>query len=254
VRRVLTMCGSGCIPIPPSDPAQLKQIRDFMNRAKVPLDHQGLREYLHDMRGRGPAELRAAADALSKCQTLAEAQRIFDAAITRWAIDRGGTATKKGDRWEFTRADKTVVREWEVDTFKKLADDKATNSYFQAHHGIQDAWAQGRGIPGYSRDACPAILLRDSYAGSPHRRITDRQIRMRDSASKRTYAEERKLMIDDLKTAEVPASTADTLVNKSDAYFGDLYQAWEADMRAKGVPAAKINATLAAAFGTWAPK
>jgi hypothetical protein len=250
-RRALTMCGSLCIPIPPPPPEQLKQIRDFMDKIKLAPDHQGLREYLHDMRARG--ELKQAAEALSKCETLQDAQRIFDTAIFRWAKERGGTASKLGDRWQYRRPDGLVVKEWEIGTFKNLADDMATNSYFQAHHGIQDAWAQGRGIPGYSRDSCPAILLRDSYAGSPHRRITDRQISMRDSAPSRTYVEERMLMIDDMKSANVPAAHADDLVNRSDAYFGDLYNAWKADLRAKNTPLATIDATLQAAFGNWTP-
>ena len=203
---------------------------------------------------RGRDEMKAATDALDKCQTLQDAQRIFDAAIVRWAKDRGGTASKVGDRWEFKRADGLVVKEWEIDTFRALADDKATNSYFQAHHGIQDAWANGRGIPGYRRDDCPAMLLRDSYAGSPHRRITDRQIAMRDSAPQRTYSEERTLMIDDLIRAEVPHKYADDLVNRSDKYFGDLYRAWEADMKARGVAPATIDSNLKAAFGDFQPK
>lgn len=249
VRRALTLCGSWCIPIPPPPPEQLAKIRDFMTRAGVPDTHQGLREYLHDMRGRGAEEFKQASEALSHCDNLADAQRLFDAAIVRWAKDRGGSAKKVAGRWEFTRADGTVIREWETDTFRNLADDRATRSYFQAHHGVQDAWAQGRGIPGYTRDACPAILLRDSFSGSPHRRITDRQISMRDSAPTRTYAEERALMIDDLKNAEVPKAQADRLINESDKYFGDLYNKWAADLKAKG----KADTALKAAFGKWKP-
>jgi len=248
VRRALTLCASICIPIPPPSPAEVAKIRDFLKRAGIPDTHQNLREYLHDMNGRG--ELKQAIESLAACETLADAQRLFDAAISRWAKDKGGSARKTGDRWEFTRADGSVVLEWEVDTFKALAADRATNSYFQAHHGVQHAWAEGRGIPGYTRDSCPAMLLRDSFAGSPHRRITDRQIAMKESASSRTYAEERKLMIDDLLDSEVSEPQADQLVNASDKYFGDLYKAWEADLKAKG----QSDAPLRAAFGTWSPK
>jgi uncharacterized protein DUF4157/HNH/endonuclease VII toxin of polymorphic toxin system component len=248
VRRALTLCGSLCIPIPPPPPEQLAKIRDFMKRAGVPDTHQDLREYLHDMRSRG--ELKQASEALSHCDKLSDAQRLFDAAIVRWAKDRGGSARKVGLRWEFTRADGSVILEWEVDTFKNLADTRATNSYFQAHHGIQHAWAEGRGIPGYTRDGCPAILLRDSFAGSPHRRITDRQIGMADSAPTRTYAEERALMISDLQSAEVSSAQADRLVNESDKYFGDLYRKWAADLKAEGKP----DTALKAAFGDWRPK
>ena len=247
VRRMLTMCGSLCVPIPPPPADQLAKIRDFMNRVDVPETRQDLREYLHDMRARG--ELGKASEALSHCENLADAQRLFDAAITRWAKERGGSARKVGGRWEYTRADGTVIREWETSTFRKLADNRATNSYLQAHHGIQDAWAQGRGIPGYTRDACPAILLRDSFAGSPHRRITDRQISMRDSAPTRTYEQERALMIQDLQSAEVGNAQADQLVNESDKYFGELYKKWAADLKASGQP----DTALKAAFGNWTP-
>jgi HNH/Endo VII superfamily toxin with a SHH signature len=206
-----------------------------------------LREYLHDMSARG--ELTQASEALSHCQDLPDAQRLFDAAITRWATEKGGSAKKVGGRWEFTRADGTVIREWEVDTFKNLADNRATGSYFQAHHGIQDLWAKDRKIPGYTRDACPAIELRDSYAGSPHQRITARQASRRGKANERTYAEERKLMIEDLQGAEVSKAQADRLVNESDKYFGDLYKKWAADLKAKGLP----DTDLKAAFGDWEP-
>jgi hypothetical protein len=92
--------------------------------------------------------------------------------------------------------------------------------------------------------------LRDSFAGSPHRRITDRQIGMADSAPTRTYAEERALMISDLQSAEVSSAQADRLVNESDKYFGDLYRKWAADLKAKGKP----DTALKAAFGDWRPK
>jgi hypothetical protein len=248
VRRALTLCRSLCIPIPPPSAAEVARIRDFMKRVGIPDTHQNLREYLHDMNSRG--ELTKATESLAACQTLADAVRLFDAAIVRWAKDKGGSARKLGDRWEFTRADGSVVLEWEVDMFKRLAGDRATNSYFQAHHGVQHAWAEGRRIPGYTRDGCPAMLLRDSFAGSPHRRITDRQIAMKDSAPTRTYAEERALMIDDLRGSEVSKAQADKLVNASDKYFGDLYKAWQADLKAKGLS----DAPLRAAFGTWTPK
>ena len=247
VRRSLTLCASLCIPIPPPTPAQQASIREFLKRAGIPDTHQNLREYLHDQNARG--EMAKAVDALEKCQTLADAQRLFDAAITRWATERGGSARKVGDRWEFTRADGSVVLEWSVDTYGKLAAQQATNSYFQAHHGVQHAWAEGRKIPGYTQDGCPAILLRDSYAGSPHRRITDRQNQMKADAPNRTYAEERKLMIDDLRGSEVSNTQADALVNQSDAYFGKLYKAWEAELKKNGQP----DTALRDAFGTWTP-
>jgi hypothetical protein len=251
VRRALTLCESPCIPNPPPGPAELAKIRSFMDRLGLPPDHPGLREYLHDMKARN--EMTAAATALDSAKTRADAQRIFDQAIARWGTDRVGTATKNADRWQVERAnDRVVVQEWEVDTYARLAADRATNSFFQAHHGIQDKWAVR--VPGYAQGDCPAILLRDSFAGSPHRRVTDRQGRHAGDRPTRTYADERALMIADTVVAEVRPMDAQRLVVESDAYFGKLYRAWEADMRQKGRSQAFIDQQLTSVFGTWVPK
>jgi hypothetical protein len=198
------------------------------------------------MRGRGGnAGLEEAAKALEGCHNLDDVQRIFDNAIAEWAKGRGGTATKVGGRWQFKRtADGLVVQEWDIGQYGIISGDRATNSFFQAHHGVQDAW--GRVIPGYAREDCPAILLRDSYAGSPHRRITDRQIAARASAPNRTYAQERVLMIQDLAGSEVPNAYADVLIKTTDAYFSKLYRAWEGSGRATPEDLRRV-------FGDWKP-
>jgi hypothetical protein len=246
LRRALTRCGSPCIPIPHPSPAVTSRLKGVMSRFGIADGHPGLREYLHDMRGRGGGKgLADAATALEGCQDLDDVQRIFDQAIAAWAKERGGTATKLNGRWALERKiDGVVVREWEVGLYGQLSADSATNSFFQAHHGVQDAWAQS--IPGYRQQDCPAILLRDSYAGSPHRRITDRQIADRASASTRTYELERELMTKDLKGmgSEVPPMYADILVQATDAYFTRLYRAQEGKLG---------PAELRRLFGDWKP-
>ena len=53
---------------------------------------------------------------------------------------------------------------------------KADN-YVQSHHPIQDRWAQ-QNVPGYDRDAAPAMLL-ESASGMPHAQISAAQRSLR---------------------------------------------------------------------------
>jgi hypothetical protein len=253
VRRAITLCASLCIPVPPPKPAVLAKIHDFMRRLNLPPDHPGLREFLYDQRNRSDPTLTNSADALAAVKNMAEAQKLFDTAIASWAVAKGLTATKVNGRWRATRPDGTVVREWTVDTHGNLTGNLSTDGFYESHHGIQDAWAQDRGIPGYGRDDCPAILLRDKYAGSPHQRITARQSGRRADRGKRSYVEERQLMLEDMKRAEVPDTVASDLLARSDAYFEGLYRAWEADLRSKNVPQGTIDATLNGVFGKAPP-
>ncbi|HEX8275599.1 MAG TPA: DUF4157 domain-containing protein [Longimicrobiaceae bacterium] len=248
VRRALTLCASPCIPTKPRpSAADVARIKSLIDSLGLPPDHPGLREYLHRKRN----DITAAVDAIETAKSLKELQKTFDQAIA--ANAPVGTAAKKAGKWKVTRPDGVVVTEHAVGTHGDLTAELGTGGFFESHHGIQDAWAIDRGIPGYARDDCPAILLRDSHASSPHRRITSRQSQRRSDRAKRTYSEERQNLRDDMAAADVPPKTAEALLASSDAYFGGLYTAWEQSLRASGVPEAKIAAKLAAVFGTWSP-
>jgi hypothetical protein len=95
-----------------------------------------------------------------------------------------------------------------------------TEDFFQAHHPIQDNWAETRlGKYGYKYNDEPAILLRDSYKDSPHRHITTRQGARKATISTRTYAQERLEVLEDLRRANVPAATQKRILDAADDYF-----------------------------------
>ncbi|HEV2736133.1 MAG TPA: hypothetical protein VGV85_14895, partial [Longimicrobiaceae bacterium] len=248
VRRALTLCASPCIPVKPRPTAQdVARIRAIIDTLGLPPDHPGLREYLHRRRH----DVTSAVDAIETAKTLKELQKTFDQAIAANAVLK--TAVKTGGKWKATTADGTVVTEHAIGTHGDLTTDQATAGFFESHHGIQDAWAMDRGIPGYTRDGCPAILLRDSHASSPHRRVSVRQGQRKADRAKRTYAQERQNLRDDMVAADVPQKTAESLLAQSDAYFGKLYTAWEQSLQASGMKPADVAAKLASVFGTWTP-
>ena len=77
VRRVLTRCGSWCIPIDaPPDPAQVQRLQDMVNRLQPTEDHiRYLQAYFHDRR----AALGAAIGAVESLPTLADLQTFLTA-------------------------------------------------------------------------------------------------------------------------------------------------------------------------------
>lgn len=243
VRAILTLCDSPCIPLGfGPKPAEITRIKDFMKQVKVPPNHPGLREYLHHPSRR--TNLTQAMDDLHGVKNMSQLEARLERAVAANVKQAGASANKVGGVWHYKRPDGTVVKEYEIARHGDLAGDRGTSRFFQSHHGIQDAWAINKGIPGYARDDCPAILLRDSKMGTPHQIISARQSGRFDTISSRTYAQERELLKADMKAAGVSSAKASQILQESDVYFGKLYK----QIKAKG-----NTAELTRIFGTWKP-
>jgi hypothetical protein len=155
----------------------------------------------------------------------------------------GSPEVLSSGRHVWRRNDGVTVREYEIDTYGLLSDNRRSNNYFQAHHPIQDMWAETRLAQHYRTRRAPAILLRDSRRGTPHRIITDRQDARRAGVAERTYAEERRLLRGDLQAAGVPDAERAAVLRRCDEYFSELYRA----MQGEGPQA------LRRVFGDWTP-
>ncbi|HVZ39676.1 MAG TPA: DUF4157 domain-containing protein [Candidatus Kapabacteria bacterium] len=158
----------------------------------------------------------------------------YDPELNRAVRSNGDIASLTTDgEWVITRADGKVIKEYSLGTHGELTKpDMGTNSFFQSHHVVQDKRLQDlfAEIPDavlrdpklrYARDEAPAVLLRDSLSGSPHRIITSRQA----GRAGETFTVDNgfKSMLADLNEAGVPAKVQEQLVDRANKYFGDLY-------------------------------
>ena len=252
VRRALTLCESPCIPTTnPPNAAQIAKIKAAMQKLGIPAEDFRLREYLHRNRGK---KMKQAIEDLGKVNNPAELTALYDRSIAAHA--KVGTATKGADgKWTVTKPDGTVVGEHTVATHGELTK-QGTDGFFESHHGIQDKWAKDAGLEpfGYDRDACPAINLRDTHAGSPHQRITAAQKGRESGRGSRTYEDERLNLAKDMVRADVPDTVSKALLAQSDAYFGKIYRNVETQLAAAGKSRPQIDAALAKFFGAWKPK
>ena len=244
VRAILTLCDTPCIPLGfGPKPAEIARIKAFIKQVKVPEKHLGLREYLHHPARR--TNLTQAMDDLQGVKNMSQLEKRLEKAIAANVKQAGASANKVSGIWHYTRPDGVVVKEYEIARHGDLSVNRGTSRFFQSHHGIQDAWAIRKGIPGYARDDCPAILLRDSKMGTPHQIVSARQSGRFDTITSRTYAQERELLKADMKAADVLSTKANKILQESDSYFGKLYKQIEAKGNA---------AELTRIFGTWKPK
>ncbi|MBS1911222.1 MAG: DUF4157 domain-containing protein [Bacteroidetes bacterium] len=176
----------------------------------------------------------------------------YDPALNRAVRGNGDIASLTSDgEWMIKRADGNVIREYTVGTHGELTKpDMGTNSFFQSHHVMQDKRLQDlfREIPSsvledsklrYAREDAPAVLLRDSIGGSPHRIITNLQA----GRAGETFTVEKgfQTMLADLNEAGVPTKVQEQLIDHAQKYFGDLYhnitdEAWRTKI-----------------FGSWKP-
>ncbi|MGH7861477.1 MAG: hypothetical protein ACREOS_04480, partial [Candidatus Dormibacteraceae bacterium] len=241
VRRLLTLCDTPCIPLdPPPAAKDIARIQKLIKRLNVPADDPALREYLHIRR----RKLTAAVDNIADVRTPRQLQTRLDQAVAQRASELGGTASRGADgRWVFRR-DGKVIPEYEIGGYGTLFDEKKSGGFFQAHHGIQGEWA-GQRVPGYDYyGEPPSILLRDSRKGTPHQIITARQAGRKASLGASTYSQQRALLLEDMRVANVPDAYAQKLLSDSDAYFAPLYR----DLEKKST-----TAQLQDIFGTWKP-
>lgn len=87
-----------------------------------------------------------------------------------------------------------------------------------AHHVIQDAAVKG--LPGYNRNAAPAVHLPgpSTRIGSPHYRATQIQ----RQAGGGTYAAERRIGYKALRVGGYSAGEARAAIERADAYFSSI--------------------------------
>jgi hypothetical protein len=97
-----------------------------------------------------------------------------------------------------------------------------STNVLQSHHGLQDAlMLDVFSEYGYRKEHPPAIWLRNSLPGSPHRVISDIQkhtLSSRKSASP-SYAQIRQWGIADLKAANAPENSIRAYMARMDKYF-----------------------------------
>jgi hypothetical protein len=101
------------------------------------------------------------------------------------------------------------------------------DNFVQSHHPVQDAWAQ-KNVPGYNRDAAPAILLR-SASGEPHALVSAAQ-RGRRRAMKAqgidpwstSVRDEFEVGYREMVDAGVPRDAARRAIARSYKYFDSL--------------------------------
>lgn len=118
-----------------------------------------------------------------------------------------------------------TIEEYTIAPYKPGRTEAAEN-FFNAHHAIQDHWAETRlGKFGYDRNAAPCINLRNTRRGSPHRSITTRQGQRKATIETRTYVQERNEMLTDLRRAGVPDDVMERAGRECDEYFRGLRDA-----------------------------
>jgi hypothetical protein len=136
------------------------------------------------------------------------------------SIENGSIKIQKTEKgWRYIEKNKVVI-EYEITIYKNQL---GTNHFFEAHHAIQDTWAE-RFLSdfGYKSDDAPSILLRDSFSGTPHRTISDLQMGRLGDLEKRSYLEERDLLRRDMDKIGVPTEVQNKMLGEVDAYFRKL--------------------------------
>jgi hypothetical protein len=162
----------------------------------------------------------------------------FDAATgVATKIDGPHTQTAQLDaegRWVLYVNGVQLAREYDTPLYKNTPE--RTGNFFNAHHPVQDAWAEERlrapSLPNaalknpkirYRTGDEPTILLRNVYRGTPHQRITARQNQRLGTIDTRDYDTERAEVDKDLAIAGVPGVYQQELMEKADAYFKTLH-------------------------------
>lgn len=249
VRKALTYCNTPCIPLN-IDPATVVEIQQFMQRMKI-TDHNGLREYLHMYRS-NPKELSDAVKVLKTVKNLQELEIMLDNKLIATIQKTHGVTIRRGTDglWEFP-TNGTVIKEFEIGTHASLTGTRGTDSFFQSHHGIQNAWAKNRfsGLNVYDENKAKAILLRSrnfegGSRGTPHGLINDLQGARKGDIATRTFKEELKALSTDLDILGVPPNIKAAYIKEVEQYFGEIYTTLKKTMN---------DTALKGIFGDWVP-
>lgn len=185
------------------------------------------------------------------------------AALVKYATSRGAVRLYRNfdGHLVFVRPDGKLVLEHTIIRYNQRGS-YGTSSFFQAHHGIQNHWGksvinpwlqENIGTSLYSEGRAPSILLRDSRSDTPHGIITNRQSGRSGKISSRTYSDERSFMLEDMSKGDVPGRSAGSLLARSDAYFGEIYQQALDALVERGMSRGDAVVKLREIFGDWTP-
>jgi hypothetical protein len=251
VRKICTSCTSPCSIIESITDALAERLKGVFNKIpgfnELHAEWKRLKEYLltstgsHRNKDIERDKLDAAIKKLEDGNITNDQQltQFLDNDIIQYGMSKRSHIVldvyKEGGLWK-VRTPNGVVGEYDMGTYRALGK-KGTDSFFQAHHGIQDLWGENRfnqwiddlGLTAkYNTQECPAINLRDSRKGSPHQIITNYQ-RSLDTQNLK-YDQ----MVDELRNgmgmAGVPTDYIEELVTESNRYFGDLYTSLKNDL------------------------
>lgn len=255
IRRLLTYCNSPCIPIGVSQD-NIVLIGQLKQRLGIPPDHIGLREYLHmSFRSDNNAALSDAIRALDDIPNVAELDNFFDNELIRFVFADSNVIIRRNANglWEYP-VDGGYIVEFEFNTHSYLTSNRGgTDSFFQSHHGIQNAWAKARlGSSNlYSETQARAILLRTrnmsgGSRGTPHGLINRSQGSRLSTINTRTFLEERAAMMADLRDVRVPDTILNAYVGEVNTYFRGIF-----DVLSTRLTPEELNSIFG--FTTWQP-
>ena len=119
----------------------------------------------------------------------------------------------------------TILKEYGLKESYKTST-TGNRSFMQAHHGIQSFWAENKLKGYYDVDKAPALLLRDSFKGTPHEFITNTQKHRDKNVS---YFRERANLERDLRSLNVDEKVKQEYLKLVDDYFHSIYKQMQKD-------------------------
>ncbi len=249
---------------------QAQRIDALVNKFNIPDSDRTVIEYFHRYKKQldeATTQIENELNKLGVGYKTDDVLKTFDQTLTNRLIaeaDAKGFAVKTVDGWTLTpKGGGESIYEYAIDVYEKLTV-KGTDHFFEAHHSIQKFWGELRinsklktDYPEsitkelYNEKIPPSINLRDRRSASPHNRITSRQRARASTAGERNYMQERELMIEDLRIADVPEAKINELIKKNDLFFKSIYDEVKSSLQMNSKLTEQIiNNELFSIFGT----
>ena len=148
----------------------------------------------------------------------------------RWLSPDGTRQIWFEDGWKYDGGsgvieEFTILKEYGLKESYKTST-TGNRSFMQAHHGIQSFWAENKLKGYYDADKAPALLLRDSFKGTPHEFITNTQKHRDKNVS---YFRERANLERDLRSLNVDEKVKQEYLKLVDDYFHSIYKQMQKD-------------------------
>ena len=148
----------------------------------------------------------------------------------RWLSPDGTRQIWFEDGWKYDGGsgvieEFTILKEYALKESYKTST-TGNRSFMQAHHGIQSFWAENKLKGYYDADKAPALLLRDSFKGTPHEFITNTQKHRDKNVS---YFRERANLERDLRSLNVDEKVKQEYLKLVDDYFHSIYKQMQKD-------------------------